>query len=77
MFVQCPGNTLEDFRWRIVFQYCLQGKPIRDVAKYNHIGHRTVERLVNLYKTTGEARSVQSKHGPEHKLSEQEEIIAP
>ena len=70
-----PRKYSEDFRWRIVFQHCLQGKPIRDVAKDNHIGHSTVERLVCLYKGTGEVRSIQEKHGPEHKLSEQEEFI--
>ena len=57
------------------FQHCLQGKPIRDVAKDNHIGHSTVERLVSLYKRTGEVRSIQEKHGPKCKLSEQEEFI--
>ena len=70
-----PRKYSEDFRWRIVFQHCLQGKPIRDVAKNNHIGHSTVERLVSLYKRTGEVRSIQEKHGPERKLSEQEEFI--
>lgn len=70
-----PKQYSEDFRWRIVFQHCLQGKPIRDVAKDNHIGHSTVERVVHLYKTTGEVKSIQTKHGPERKLSEQEELI--
>ena len=35
----------------------------------------TVERVVHLYKTTGEVISIQTKHGPERKLSEQEELI--
>ena len=45
------------------------------LSKDNHIGHSTLERVVHLYKTTGEVRSAQTKHGPEHKLSEQEELI--
>ena len=45
------------------------------MARDNHIVHSTVERVVHLYKTTGEVRSVQINHGPERKLSEQEELI--
>ena len=70
-----PRNYSEDFRWRIVFQHCLQGKSIRMVAKDNYACKSTVERLVNRYKTTGDVLSVQEKHGPSHKLSDQEELI--
>ena len=70
-----PRNYSEDFRWRIVFQHCLQRKSIRMVAKDNYVCKSTVERLVNHYKTTGDVLSVQQKHGPSHKLSDQEELI--
>lgn len=70
-----PRKYSEDFRWRIVFQHCLQGKSIRLVARDNYVGKSTVERLVNRYKRTGDVVSVQDKHGPSHKLSDQEELI--
>ena len=65
----------EDFRWQIVFQHCLWGLFIRYVAKQNYVSSSTVKRLVLLYTWTGDVRSVQEKHGPDTKLSEQEEFI--
>ena len=65
-----PWKYLEDFRWRIVFQHCLQGKSIRVVARDIYVDKSTVERLVNGYKRSGGVISVQDKHGPTHKLSD-------
>ena len=45
------------------------------VARDNYVGKSTVERLVNRYRRTGDVVSVQDKHGPSHKLSDQEELI--
>ena len=45
------------------------------VAKDNYVCKSTVERLVSRYKSTGDVLSVQEKHGPRHKLSDQEELI--
>ena len=45
------------------------------VGGHNYVSPSTVERLVHKYKTTGNVRSVQEKHGPNHKLSDQEELI--
>lgn len=45
------------------------------VARDNYVGKSTVERLVNRYKRTGDVVSVQDKHGPSHKLSDQEELV--
>ena len=59
----------------MVFQHCLCGLSIRTVAKQNYVSPSTVERLVYRYKRTGDVRSVQEKHGPDTKLSEQEELI--
>ena len=56
-------HTMKACRWR------------HTCYNFNHIGHSTVERVVHLYKTTGEVKSTQTKHGPERKLSEQEELI--
>ena len=70
-----PQKYSEDFRWRIAFQHCLQGKSIRMVARDNYVGKSTVERPVNRYKRTEDVIPVQDKHGPSHKLSDQEELI--
>ena len=70
-----PRKYSEDFRWRIVFQHCLRGLSVRTVARQNYVSPSTVERLVHRYKRTGDVRSVQEKHGPDTKLSEQEELI--
>ena len=74
-FSSMPRKYSDDFRWRIVFQHCLQGKSIRVVARNNYVCKSTVERLVNRFKRTGDVTSVQEKHGPCHKLSDQEELI--
>ena len=75
MPVRMPRKYSEDFRWRIVFQHCLRGLSIRTVAEQNYVSQSTVERLVHRYKSTGDVRSVQEKHGPDTKLSEQDELI--
>ena len=53
---------------------CLQGKTIQEVSRDMYVSHSTVERLLHLYRTTGDVRSLQDKHGPERKLSEFEEL---
>ena len=68
-----PKCYSEDLRWRIVFIVCLQGKTIQ-VSCDTYVSHSTVERLLHLYRTTGDVRSLQDKHGPERKLSEFEEL---
>ena len=70
-----PKSYSEDFRLRIVFQHCLCGLSVRQVAKQNFVSPSTVERLVYKYRTTGEVVSLQDKHGPDIKLSSQEELI--
>ena len=58
-----------------MFQHCLCGLSVRQVAKQNFVSPSTVERLVYKYRTTGEVVSLQDKHGPDIKLSSQEELI--
>jgi len=53
---------------------CLQGKTIQEVSRDTYVSHSTVERLLHLYRTTGDVRSLQDKRGPERKLSEFEEL---
>ena len=53
---------------------CLQGKTIQEVSRDMYVSHSTVDRLVHLYRTTGDVKSLQDKHGPERKLSEFEEL---
>lgn len=53
---------------------CLQGKTIQEVSRDRYVSHSTVDRLVHLYQTTGDVRSLQDKHSPERKLSEFEEL---
>ena len=38
------------------------------------MSHTTVDWLVHLYRTTGDVKSLQDKHGPEGELSEFEEV---
>lgn len=63
-----------DLRWRIVYHVCLQGKTIAQAAKDLYVSQSTVERIVHLYRTTGDVVSVQERHGPPRKLSEFEEL---
>ena len=70
-----PRKYSEDFRWRIVFQHCLRGQSIRSDAKGNYVSASTVEKVVLLYKRTGDVRSVRKKLGPDTVLSDQEELI--
>ena len=56
---------------------CLYGLPARQNysgSLKRYVSHSTVDRLVHLYQTTGDVRSLQDKHGPERKLSEFEEL---
>ena len=69
-----PKGYSEDLRWRIVFQVCLQGKTIEQVARDMYVSHSSVERFVHLFHTTGDVTSLQQKHGPSRKLSEIEEL---
>ena len=69
-----PKGYSEDFRWRVVFMICLQCMIIADVAKTLYKSHSTVERLVHLYRTTGDTCSNSVKHGPEKKLSDFEKL---
>ena len=69
-----PKKYSEDLRWRIVFQVCLQGKTIEQVAHDTYVSHSSVERFVHLFHTTGDVTSLQQKHGPNRKLSEFEEL---
>ena len=69
-----PKGYSEDLRWRVVYMACLQGKTIQEVSRHIYVSHSTVDQLVRLYRTTGDVRSLQDKHGPERKLSEFEEL---
>ena len=69
-----PKRYSEDLRWRIVFQVCLQGKTIEQVARDMYVSHSSVERFVHLFRTTGDVTSHQQKYGPDRKLSEFEEL---
>lgn len=60
----------DDFKWRTVFQVCLQGKTIEPVAHDMYVSHSSVERLVHLVHTIGNVTSLQQKRGPDRKLSE-------
>ena len=53
---------------------CLEGKTIQEVSRNMYVSHSTVDRLVHLYRTTGDVKSLQDKHGPERKLSEFKEL---
>ena len=53
---------------------CLQSKTIEEVSKAMYVSHSTVERLVHLYRTTGDVSSIQQRHGPCRTLTEQEEL---
>lgn len=60
----------DDFKWRTVFQVCLQGKTIEQVAHDMYVSHSSVERFVHLVHTIGNVTSLQQKRGPDRKLSE-------
>ena len=57
-----------------MYLICLRGYTIALTAKDLYVSHSTVERIVDLYKTTGDIVSVQERHGPPRKLSEFEEL---
>jgi transposase len=69
-----PVGLSADLRWRIVYLICLRGNTIAQTAKDLYVSHSTVERIVDVYKTTGDVVSVQDRHGPPRKLSEFEEL---
>ena len=69
-----PKSYSEELRWRVVYIVCLEGKTIQEVSRDMYVSHSTVDRLVHLYRTTGDVKSLQDKHGPERKLSEFEEL---
>ena len=56
-----PKGYSEDLRWRVVYMVCLQGKTIQEVSRDRYVSHSTVDRLVHLYRTTGDVRSLQDK----------------
>ncbi len=49
---------------------CLQFKTIDEVTRALYVSHSTVERIVHLYKTTGDVTSIQQRHGPCRVLGE-------
>ena len=57
-----------------MFLICLEHKTIAEVAKELYVSHSTVERIVHLFRTTGDVISAQERHGPCRKLSEFEEL---
>ena len=69
-----PVGFSADLRWRIVYLVCLQGKTIAQAAKDLYVSQSTEERIVHLYRTTGDVVSVQETYGPPRKLSEFEEL---
>ena len=57
-----------------MFQVCLQGKTIQQVACDMHVSHSSVEWFAHLFRTSGDVMSLQQKYGPDRKLSEFEEL---
>ena len=53
---------------------CFQGKTIAKVARNLFVSHSTIERVIHLYRTTGEVAYSQEKHGPYRILSEAEDL---
>lgn len=54
---------------------CLEHKTIKEVCRALYVSHSTVERVVQLYRTTGDVTRVQQKPGPDTTLSETDELV--
>ena len=69
-----PKSYSADLRWRIVWQVCLQGKCVEEVARGLYVSEKSVRRYVDLYVTSGEVTREQSHHSPHRKLNDFEEL---
>ena len=69
-----PKSYSADLRWRIVWQVCLQGKRVEEMARDLYVSEKSMRLYVDMYVTTGEVKREQSRHGPHRTLNDFEEL---
>ena len=69
-----PRSFSTDLRWRVVWGYFLQRKPVKVLSREMYLSESTVERYIRRFRATGDVCPMKQRHGPRPAMSNFEEI---
>ena len=69
-----PVGYSVDLRWRAIWLHFICGKSRHEVADLLFMSKKSVDRYISLYQSTGSVEPKKQHHGPQHVLSEFEQI---
>lgn len=73
-FTTMPVGYSVDLRWRAIWLHFICGKKRLEVADLLVMSKKSVDRYISLYQSTGTVEPKKQRHGPQHVLSEFEQI---